>query len=203
MRRGLCILVLLGLSWFSFFSWASSSGPSDASAGPVAARFVPHDPFWPFGQGEWKRWKLTFYCSCPICTGPSSPSTGGHGLTKSGTRPIAWKTAAVGDRRLLGRLLYIPSLMTVVKLEDTGSALSVDQVDVFVGPAEKHQHALRLGVRRWRGLLAPRGMRDISDQTADWRTAEPPGDVPRLWSSPLSSAKNGRGGRRRDPSDSP
>ncbi len=161
--------------WSSLlFLWLllSAGGLSDHPA-EEAIRGVPRRP-----GLELRKWSVTFYCSCAICTGPSSPQRGGKGLTATGTVPIPFYTAATGDRALLGRFLWIPHLRARVRLEDTGkpclpgatdrdrhgdlitnpSTASIqcvarDQVDIFVGDSRWHQTALALGRRRLLGRL--------------------------------------------------
>ena len=56
-----------------------------------------------------------------------------HCLTKQGHQPIPFRTVAVGDRRLLGRWLYVEDLGGWVLAADTGVALKKNSIDVFVG----------------------------------------------------------------------
>jgi 3D (Asp-Asp-Asp) domain-containing protein len=72
-----------------------------------------------------------------------------HCLTKRGNHPIPFHTVAVGDRKLLGRWLYIEDLGGWVHASDTGVALKANAVDVFIGEARMARHARRLGVQHW------------------------------------------------------
>jgi len=70
-------------------------------------------------------------------------------LTKQGNQPMPFRTVAVGDRRLLGRWLYIEDLGGWVHASDTGGALKPHMIDVFIGDSRMASHALRLGVQHW------------------------------------------------------
>jgi 3D (Asp-Asp-Asp) domain-containing protein len=70
-------------------------------------------------------------------------------LTKQGNQPMPFRTVAVGDRRLLGRWLYIEDLGGWVHASDTGRALKPHMIDVFIGDSRMVSHALRLGVQHW------------------------------------------------------
>ena len=70
-------------------------------------------------------------------------------LTKRGNQPMPFRTVAVGDRRLLGRWLYIEDLGGWVHASDTGRALNPNTIDVFIGDSRMARHALRLGVQHW------------------------------------------------------
>ena len=72
-----------------------------------------------------------------------------HCLTKQGNQPLPFRTVAVGDRRLLGRWLYIEDLGGWVHASDTGGALRPHMIDVFVGDSRMASHARRLGVQYW------------------------------------------------------
>jgi 3D (Asp-Asp-Asp) domain-containing protein len=72
-----------------------------------------------------------------------------HCLTKQGNQPMPFRTVAVGDRRLLGRWLYIEDLGGWVHASDTGAVLKRDWIDVFIGDARMARHARRLGVQHW------------------------------------------------------
>jgi 3D (Asp-Asp-Asp) domain-containing protein len=72
-----------------------------------------------------------------------------HCLTKRGNQPMPFRTVAVGDRRLLGRWLYIEDLGGWVHASDTGAALKMNWIDVFIGDARMARHARRLGVQHW------------------------------------------------------
>ena len=70
-------------------------------------------------------------------------------LTKRGNQPMPFRTVAVGDRRLLGRWLYVEDLGGWVHASDAGSALKRNWLDVFIGDARMARHARRLGVQHW------------------------------------------------------
>jgi hypothetical protein len=79
-------------------------------------------------------------------------------LTKMGHHPMAFRTAAVGDRRLLGRWLYVEDLGGWIYASDTGRrcspkkpgpCLSENSIDVFIGDSHMQPHARRLGVQYW------------------------------------------------------
>jgi hypothetical protein len=79
-------------------------------------------------------------------------------LTKMGHEPVAFQTAAVSDRRLLGRWLYVEEFGGWVYASDTGRPCRVgkpgpcrreDTIDIFVGAGHLQPHARRLGVRYW------------------------------------------------------
>lgn len=70
-------------------------------------------------------------------------------LTKQGNQPMPFRTVAVGDRRLLGRWLYVEDLGGWVHASDTGRALKPNMLDVFIGDSRMVRHALRLGVQHW------------------------------------------------------
>jgi hypothetical protein len=114
-----------------------------------------------------RRFKVTAYCSCAKCCGRHSPQRGGKGLTSLGNAPIAFRTVAVGDPALLGRWLWFDDLGGWVYASDTGTGcsaksakrigcVSVDQIDVFVGGADQHHVAVKLGVQEWVGKYVPR-----------------------------------------------
>jgi 3D (Asp-Asp-Asp) domain-containing protein len=84
--------------------------------------------------------RITFY-TC----GEGTPQC----LTKQGNQPMPFRTVAVGDRRLLGRWLYIEDLGGWVHASDTGGALKPHMIDVFIGDSRMASHALRLGVQHW------------------------------------------------------
>jgi 3D (Asp-Asp-Asp) domain-containing protein len=92
------------------------------------------------GECVTRSMRITFYTCAE-----GSP----HCLTKRGNQPMPFRTVAVGDRRLLGRWLYIEDLGGWVNASDTGSELKRDWVDVFIGEARMAEHARRLGVQHW------------------------------------------------------
>lgn len=100
-------------------------------------------------EEDWEEYVLTAYCPDARCTGPSSPERGGHGLTRSGKRPVSGRTIAV-DRRLhkMGDDLDIEGL-GIRRAEDTGSAIKGRRIDVFM---DDHDEAVKFGrqVRRVR-----------------------------------------------------
>lgn len=92
------------------------------------------------GECVTRSMRITFYTCAE-----GSP----HCLTKQGNQPMPFRTVAVGDRRLLGRWLYIEDLGGWVHASDTGGALKPHMIDVFVGDARMVSHARRLGVQHW------------------------------------------------------
>ena len=84
--------------------------------------------------------RVTFY-TCAEGTPPC--------LTKRGHMPLAFRTVAVGDRKLLGRWLWIEDLGGWVHATDTGGGLKRDSIDVFIGEGRMAPHARRLGVHYW------------------------------------------------------
>lgn len=89
----------------------------------------------------------TSYCPCPICTGPSSPARGGHGLTASGRRPLAGMTIATDPRIIpMGSYVNVQGL-GLRFAADTGSAIKGAAIDVYV---DTHEEARRFGRRRLR-----------------------------------------------------
>lgn len=79
-------------------------------------------------------------------------------LTKKGHHPLAFRTAAVGDRRLLGRWLYVEDLGGWIHASDTGRrcnpqkpapCLGENSLDIFIGDGHMQPHARRLGVQYW------------------------------------------------------
>jgi len=84
--------------------------------------------------------RVTFY-TCGEGTPPC--------LTKRGHMPLAFRTVAVGDRKLLGRWLWIEDLGGWVHATDTGGGLKRDSIDVFIGEDRMAPHARRLGVNYW------------------------------------------------------
>ena len=87
-------------------------------------------------------------------------------LTKMGHHPLPFRTAAVGDRRLLGRWLYVEDLGGWVYASDAGRrcrarqpgpCLAEDTIDIFIGDRHMQPHANRLGVHHWTvGVCAER-----------------------------------------------
>ena len=84
--------------------------------------------------------RVTFY-TCAEGTPPC--------LTKRGHMPLAFRTVAVGDRKLLGRWLWLEDLGGWVHATDTGGGLKRDSIDVFIGEGRMAPHARRLGVHYW------------------------------------------------------
>lgn len=92
-----------------------------------------------------RRVEVTAYCSCSFCTGPSSPERGGHGLTASGSRPVAGRTVAADPRfRKMGSWVTIKGLGRR-RVEDTGSGIKGERLDVYM---ESHEAAVKFGRRR-------------------------------------------------------
>ena len=92
------------------------------------------------GECVTRSMRITFYTCAE-----GSP----HCLTKQGNQPMPFRTVAVGDRRLLGRWLYIEDLGGWVHASDTGGVLKPHMIDVFVGDSRMASHARRLGVQYW------------------------------------------------------
>jgi len=101
---------------------------ADAEAQPEADACAP------------RTMRVTFY-TCAEGTPPC--------LTKRGHMPLAFRTVAVGDRKLLGRWLWIEDLGGWVHATDTGGGLKRDSIDVFIGESRMAPHARRLGVHYW------------------------------------------------------
>jgi hypothetical protein len=85
-------------------------------------------------------------------------------LTKMGHQPLAFRTAAVGDRRLLGRWLYVEDLGGWIYASDTGRrcnplkpgpCLGENAIDIFIGDSHMQPHARRLGVQYWTVGVCP------------------------------------------------
>jgi hypothetical protein len=85
-------------------------------------------------------------------------------LTKMGHQPLAFRTAAVGDRRLLGRWLYVEDLGGWIYASDTGRkcsplkpgpCLGENSIDIFIGDSHMQPHARRLGVQYWTVGVCP------------------------------------------------
>lgn len=107
-------------------------------------------------------------------------------LTKMGHEPVAFQTAAVGDRRLLGRWLYVEDLGGWVYASDTGRPCRVgkpgpclreDTIDIFVGAGHMQSHARRLGVQYWTvGVCAAPDdtLRPAPPRASDGPVAAPP-----------------------------
>jgi 3D (Asp-Asp-Asp) domain-containing protein len=89
---------------------------------------------------ESRSMRVTFY----TCAEAFSPC-----LTKEGHQPIPFRTVAVGDRRLLGRWLYVEDLGGWVLAADTGIGLKANSIDMFMGEGRMARHATRLGVQHW------------------------------------------------------
>lgn len=89
-------------------------------------------------------WLITFYCACALCCGPWAR----YGLTRSGTRPEAYRTAAC-DPRLRGRVVSLLGGALRFRCEDTGSKVRGRRLDIYVGAGPgKHAEARRRGVAR-------------------------------------------------------
>jgi hypothetical protein len=77
-------------------------------------------------------------------------------LTKMGHQPLAFRTAAVGDRRLLGHWLYVEDPGGWIYASDTGRRCSPlkpgpcfgeSSIDISIGDSHMLPHARRLGVQ--------------------------------------------------------
>lgn len=85
--------------------------------------------------------KITAYCSCAKCCGKYSPERGGEGKTSSGTVPQAGLTVA---SNVLPQGTYVMFNNHVYKVEDTGSGLQGNWIDIYMN---SHQEALNWGVK--------------------------------------------------------
>lgn len=82
--------------------------------------------------------KITAYCTCSKCCGRNAA----HGLTKSGTRPVAGRTISVDPKIIpLGSKVQINGHDYIA--EDTGSAIKGNIIDMYF---DTHQQALQFGV---------------------------------------------------------
>lgn len=91
---------------------------------------------------------LTFYCSCAICCGPSSPERGGHGLAANRKKPIAWQTVAAPRWIPFGTVLRldVPKLgwrNRAFVVTDRTAKPTHPTIDVFIGA--NHDQAKHLG----------------------------------------------------------
>ena len=127
---------------------------------------------------EERRFKITFYCSDKRCCGRHSPQRGGNGNTATGHAPVPFRTAASGDPELVGKWVLLPDLHGEVFVSDTGvrcqpgrkskptirkraksgsvavkGCVAPNQLDIFIGGAEWHTAALRMGVQEWTGRV--------------------------------------------------
>jgi 3D (Asp-Asp-Asp) domain-containing protein len=108
-----------------------------------------------------------------------------HCLTKKGNQPIPFRTVAVGDRKLLGRWLYVEDLGGWVHASDTGGGLGRNALDVFIGESRMARHARRLGVQFWEVRLC-RPARAVAAAASEVAAAQaPPGTA----TTTLSSAR--------------
>jgi 3D (Asp-Asp-Asp) domain-containing protein len=106
--------------------------------------------------------QATAYCSCRRCTLHNSPELGGHGLTKSGIKPVeGWTLASLQLRR--GTIMILPSLPGIYgdgrhMVHDRGGPTREDLdragvtagVDVFV---KTHAEARKYGRRVIQGWV--------------------------------------------------
>lgn len=82
--------------------------------------------------------KITYYCACTYCCGPNA-----CGITASGTKATEGRTVGADTSILpLGTHIYIEGMGELI-VEDTGSAVKGNILDVFV---DSHEKALKLGV---------------------------------------------------------
>lgn len=85
-------------------------------------------------------WLASAYCLCALCVGPNVR----HGLTASGTRPVAGWTVACPRSLPFGTVVRIDGL-GARQCHDRGSAIRGERLDVFM---ESHSEARQFG-RRW------------------------------------------------------
>ena len=82
--------------------------------------------------------KITYYCACSYCCGPNA-----CGITASGTKATEGRTVGADTNIFpLGTHIYIEGMGELI-VEDTGSAVKGNILDVFV---DSHNKALQLGV---------------------------------------------------------
>ncbi len=81
--------------------------------------------------------KVTAYCSCPLCCGKYA-----SGYTSSGSRATAGRTVAASSRFSFGTKLLINGKQYVV--EDRGSAIVGNRIDIYM---DSHSQALAWGVK--------------------------------------------------------
>ena len=81
-------------------------------------------------------YKITAYCSCPLCCGKAT------GRTASGTRATPGRTVAAPAKFAFGTKLNIGGNIYVV--EDRGGAIQGNRIDIYVN---SHSAALQWGVR--------------------------------------------------------
>lgn len=86
-------------------------------------------------------YRITFYCSCQVCTGPGGPKRTAYGYWPREGRTVA------ADPRLHkhGEYVTIEGLGRF-RVEDTGSAIRGRRLDVYM---RDHARARRAGVQ-WR-----------------------------------------------------
>lgn len=84
-----------------------------------------------------KIYKVTAYCSCPICCGKSA-----NGYTASGTKATAGRTVAASSSFSFGTKLLINGKQYVV--EDRGGAITGNRIDIYMN---SHSQALAWGVK--------------------------------------------------------
>lgn len=82
-------------------------------------------------------YKLTFYCPCELCCGPNA-----RGITASGTVATEGRTVSADVTKLpLGTRIYIEDMGEYV-VEDTGSAIQGNILDVYLN---SHEECLQRG----------------------------------------------------------
>lgn len=82
-------------------------------------------------------YKLTFYCPCELCCGPNA-----QGITASGTVATEGRTVSADVTKLpLGTRIYIEDMGEYV-VEDTGSAIQGNILDVYLN---SHEECLQRG----------------------------------------------------------
>ena len=85
--------------------------------------------------------EITGYCNDERCTGKNIGDKG-YGITKSG-KVVKWGTVATDPKIIpLGTKLKIEGFATVFKVEDIGSAIKKNKIDIWF---PTHQDALNWG----------------------------------------------------------
>lgn len=83
------------------------------------------------------QFKITHYCSCPICTQKSKP-----GLTATSHKPKEGRTVAVDPKKIpLHSIIYIEDLGYFVA-EDIGGGVKGDHIDIYLNT---HKEAIQRG----------------------------------------------------------
>jgi 3D (Asp-Asp-Asp) domain-containing protein len=110
--------------------------------------------------------QATSYCGCAVCCAKNSTEVGGHGLTKSGIKPLeGWTLASLQIRR--GTIVILPSSPGIFgdgrhMVHDRGGPTREDiaavgvraGIDIFV---RTHEEARRYGRRTIQCWVLERG----------------------------------------------